>query len=70
MELTVSVTEVKISPENVYKMEVQFNTPDDGEELLSQFTPEKIVSTVGKDELLDEIGEEYVKEYFGLKSEE
>ncbi|MBJ2182203.1 hypothetical protein JC795_28890 [Pseudomonas veronii] len=40
------------------------------QELLDQFDAQEILECKDKDELLDEIGEEYARQYFGIEPED
>lgn len=42
----------------------------DTDDVLKEMSPEDVISAMGADELLGEIGEEAAREYFGIKESE
>lgn len=51
---------------NDFRVTADINPP----ELLNQFDAKEILEHKDQDELLDEIGEEYVRQYFGIEPED
>lgn len=49
-----------------FRVTADINPP----ELLNQFDAKEILEHKDQDELLDEIGEEYVRQYFGIEPED
>lgn len=68
-EITFETAELAVDKPSKYSNEFRVVADINPHELLEQFDAKEILETKGKDELLDEIGEEYARQHFGIKPE-
>jgi hypothetical protein len=71
MSITLTATSVTVTPSSYNRVDVELEM-DDESEVLDEIGIRTAIAHYGDDDLLDEIGVEYVKQYFNLieKSED
>lgn len=68
MEIRFSAERIEITPETYNRIGVIAETDYEGE-ILERIGMEKAIDHFDKDQILDQIGVDYVKEHFGLIDE-
>lgn len=69
-EITFETETLAVDKPSRYSQDFRVTADITPAELIAQFDAKEILEHADKDDLLDEIGEDYVREYFGIEAEE
>lgn len=68
-EITFETETLTVDKPGRYSTDFRVTADINPPELISQFSAKEILEHADRDDLLDEIGEDYVREYFGIETE-
>lgn len=69
-EITFETETLTVDKPGRYSTDFRVTADINPPELIAQFNAKEILEHTDKDDLLDEIGEDYIREYFGIEPEE